>query len=130
MEPRTIIGRYGFAATHDVPIPYLKRIREYYETLGYGAPYEWAHYATVPFHPLNRPLSECRIALITTAAPYQPGKGDQGPGAAYNAKAKFYTVYSGDTAKDHDLRIAHVAIDRNHTTADDLAAYFPLTVLR
>jgi D-proline reductase (dithiol) PrdB len=130
MEPRTIVGRYGFAAAHDVPIPYLKRIREYYETLGYGAPYEWAHYSTVPFHPLNRPLSECRIALITTAAPYQPGKGDQGPGAAYNAKAKFYTVYSGDTAEDHDLRIAHVAIDRNHTTADDLAAYFPLTVLR
>jgi D-proline reductase (dithiol) PrdB len=129
MEPRTI-GRYGFAATHDVPIPYLKRIREYYETLGYGAPYEWAHYAAVPYHPLNRPLAECRIALITTAAPYQPGKGDQGPGAAYNAKAKFYTVYSGDTAKDPDLRIAHVAIDRNHTTADDLAAYFPLTVLR
>jgi D-proline reductase (dithiol) PrdB len=130
MDPRAIIGRYGFAATHDVPIPYLKRIREYYQALGYGAPYEWAHYAAVPFHPLNRPLSESRIALITTAAPYQPRKGDQGPGAPYNAKAKFYIVYSGDTAKDHDLRISHIAIDRKHTTAEDLAAYFPLTALR
>lgn len=70
--------QFGFAATHDAPIPYLQRIREYYQTLGYGAPYEWAHYAAVPFHRLNRLLSECRIALITTAAPYQPGKGDQG----------------------------------------------------
>jgi D-proline reductase (dithiol) PrdB len=122
--------RYGFGATHDVPIPYLQRIREYYQALGYGTPYEWAHYAEVPFHPLNRPLSKCRIALITTAAPYQPGKGDQGPGAPYNAKAKFFTVYSGDTAQDHDLRISHIAIDRKHTTAEDPAAYFPLIELR
>jgi D-proline reductase (dithiol) PrdB len=120
MEPRTIIGRYGFAATHDVPIAYLPRLREYYLALGYGAPYEWAHYATVPFHPLNQVLSHCSIALITTAVPYQPGKGDQGPAAPYNAKAKFYTVYSGDTAKDHDLRISHIAIDRKHTIAEDL----------
>jgi hypothetical protein len=121
---------YGFAATHDVPIPYLQRIREYYQALGYGAPYEWAHYAEVPFHPLNTALSQCRIALITTAAPYQPGKGDQGPGAPYNAKAKFYAVYSGDTAQDPDLRISHIAIDRKHTTAEDPATYFPMTELR
>jgi hypothetical protein len=98
--------------------------------LGYGAPYEWAHHAEVPFHPLNMALSQCRIALITTAAPYLPGKGDQGPRAPYNAKAKFYTVYSGDTAQDHDLRISHIAIDRKHTTAEDPATYFPLTELR
>ena len=121
---------FGFAAAHDVPIPYLQRVRTYYQALGYGAPYEWAHGAQVPFHPLTKPLAACRIALITTAAPYQPDKGDQGPGAPYNAGAKFYTVYSGDTAADHDLRIAHVAIDRKHTTAEDPASYFPLRMLR
>ena len=121
---------HGFAATHDVPIPYLQRIREYYQALGYGAPYQWAHYAEVPFHRLGVPLSKARIALITTAAPYQPDKGDQGPGAPYNAKAKFYAVYSGDTQQDHDLRISHIAIDRKHTTAEDPAAYFPLGELR
>ena len=121
---------FGFAAPHDAPISYLPRIREYYQALGYGAPYEWAHYADVPFHPLRTPLSRCRVALITTAAPFQPGAGDQGPGAAYNAKAKFYSVYSGDSALDHDLRIAHVAIDRRHTTAEDAATYFPLRALR
>ncbi len=89
---------FAFAAPHDAPIPYLPRIREYYQALGYGAPYEWAHYADVPFQPLRAPLSRCRIALITTAAPFKPGAGDQGPGAAYNAKAKFYSVYSGDSA--------------------------------
>jgi len=130
MRASTIVDRNGLAATNDAPIPYLQRIREYYLALGYDAPYEWAHYATVPFHPLNGPLSECRIALITTAAPYQPGKGDQGPGAPYNAKAKFYSVYSKDASMDHDLRISHVAIDRNHTTGEDIGSYFPLTALR
>jgi D-proline reductase (dithiol) PrdB len=123
-------GGLGFAPAHDAPIPYLQRIRSYYQALGYGAPYEWAHYADVPFAPLSKPLSRCRVALVTTAAPYQAGQGDQGPGAPYNAKAKFYSVYSGDTAQDHDLRISHVAIDRQHTTAEDPGSYFPLAALR
>ena len=114
----------------DAPIPYMQRIREYYLALGYGAPYEWAHHVDVPFHRLQRPIDECRIALITTAAPYQPDKGDQGPGAPYNASAKFFAVYSGDTALDHDVRISHVAIDRDHTTAEDPGSYFPLPALR
>jgi hypothetical protein len=121
---------FGLAALHDAPIPYLQRIRDYYQALGYGAPYEWAHYAEVPWHALDKPFSECRVTLITTAAPYQPDKGDQGPGAPYNAQAKFYSVYSFDTAVGHDLRISHVAIDRQHTTGDDSAAYFPLAELR
>ena len=121
---------FGFAAPHDAPIAYLQRIRDYYAGLGYGAPYEWAHYAHVPFQPLTRPLGETRIAIITTAAPYQPGKGDQGPGAPYNGAAKFFEVYSGETARDHDLRISHVAIDRQHTTAEDPGSYFPLPALR
>jgi D-proline reductase (dithiol) PrdB len=127
---RVRASEYGFAAPHDVPIPYLNRIRDYYVALGYGAPYEWAHYAEAPFQPLKKPLARSRLTIITTAAPYQPDKGDQGPGAPYNSAAKFYAVYSGDTAKNHDLRISHVAIDRKHTTGEDLAAYFPLDELR
>ena len=112
------------------PIAYLARIRSYYLALGYGAPYEWARFTSVPFYPLSKPLAECRVALVTTAAPYQPDKGDQGPGAPYNAAAKFYSVYSGAAATDPDLRIAHVAIDRRHTKATDMASYFPLAALR
>ena len=114
----------------DGPIPYLERIRSYYQALGYGAPYGWAHFDEVPFARLAKPLGACRIALVTTAAPYQPDKGDQGPGAPYNAAAKFYSVYSGLTAEDHDLRISHIAIDRQHTTAADPGSYFPLPALR
>jgi D-proline reductase (dithiol) PrdB len=121
---------FGFAPEHDVPIPYMQRIRDYYQALGYGAPYRWAHYAEVPFTPLKKPLADSRIGLITTGAPYQPDKGDQGPGAAYNAAAKFYTVYSGDSAAEHDLRISHIGYDRTHTTAEDSNVWFPLAGLR
>jgi len=123
-------GELDFSAAHDAPIPYLQRVRDYYLGLGYGTPYEWAHYVDVPFHALDKALSRSRITLITTAAPYQPGKGDQGPGAPYNASAKFYRVYSGDTTKEHDLRVSHLAIDRKHTTAEDAASYFPLNALK
>jgi D-proline reductase (dithiol) PrdB len=121
---------FGFAPEYDAPIPYMQRIRDYYQTLGYGAPYKYAHYAEVPFTPLRKPLAESRIGLITTAAPFQPDKGDQGPGAAYNAAAKFYTVYSGDSAADHDLRISHIGYDRTHTSAEDCNTWFPLPALR
>ena len=115
---------------HDVPVAYMARTRAYYQALGYGEPYVWAHHADVPFHRLAQPLARSRVTIVTTAAPYQPDKDDQGPGAPYNAAVKFYSVYSGDTACDHDLRISHVAIDRAHTTAEDIGSYFPLAPLR
>lgn len=114
----------------DRPIPYMQRTRDWYLALGYGNPYRWAHYRDVPFRPVTKPLAECTVALVTTAAPYQPDKGLQGPGAPYNAAAKFFQVYSGDTAWDPDVRIAHVAIDRKHTSMEDSGTWFPLPRLR
>jgi D-proline reductase (dithiol) PrdB len=119
-----------FAAEHDVPIPYMQRTREYYLALGYGNPYRWAHFVEVPFTPLRTPLSRARVGLITTAAPFEPGAGDQGPGAPYNAAAKFYHVYSVSTESVPDLRISHVGYDRKHTSAADIHAYFPLARMK
>ena len=110
-------------------MPYLERIRNYYQILGYGAPYEWAQHDDVPFASPQKPLSEMRIGIVTTAAPFQPGKGDQGPGAPYNGAPKFFQVYADAIDPFPDLRIAHIAIDRAHTTASDIASYFPLSAL-
>lgn len=120
----------GFATDEDVPIPYMTRTRDWYLALGYGNPYRWAHYAAVPFTPLAKPLSEMTVALLTTASPYDPSKGEQGVGAPYNAEAKFYKVYSGDVTQDHDVRISHVAIDRKNTTMEDSNTWFPLPAMR
>ena len=117
------------AAEHDVPIPYMQRTREYYQALGFPA-YRWAHFADVPFTPPARPLASSRVALITTAAPFRPEFGDQGPGAKYNAAAKFYQVYSDSTETVPDLRISHVGYDRKHTSAEDPRTWCPLAALQ
>jgi hypothetical protein len=118
------------AADHDVPIPYMQRTRDYYLALGYSNPYRWAHHVDVPFTPLARPLAASRLALVTTAAPYRPDLGDQGPGAKYNAAAKFYTVYSDSAASIPDVRISHVGYDRTNYGADDPNTWFPLRQLQ
>src|SRR5258706_6121116 len=114
----------------DEPIRYMQRTRDWYLALGYGNPYRWANFADVPFQPLGKPLVESTVALVTTAAPCQPDKGPQGPGAPHNAAAKFFRIYSGDTDRDHDVRNSHVAIDFKHTTREDGNAWFPLPLMR
>ena len=81
--------RPGFAPDDDAPIPYMARTREYYAAIGYTTPYRWAHHVGAPFQPLRKPLVQSRIAIVTTAAPFDAAKGDQGPGAKYNGGVKF-----------------------------------------
>ena len=109
---------------------YIDRTTSYYLGLGYDNPYQWAHFENVPFTTPQKPLSEMRVAIVTTAAPFQPDKGDQGPGAAYNAAAKFFEVYRLPTDPEPELGISHIAIDRAHTTAADKGTYFPLAALK
>lgn len=109
-------------------VPYIERTRTYYGTLGYPA-YHWAEHEDVPFTPLTKPLQEARLALVTTAAPFRAELGDQGPGAAYNAGAKFFTVYRAPLNPAPDLRISHLGYDRKHTTAEDPATWLPIAQL-
>ncbi len=120
----------SFAPEFDNAIPYMQRTRSYYLALGYDNPYVWAHYSNVPFTPLKKPLKASTLALITTAVPYDPSRGDQGPGAPYNAQAKFYEPYAIPTTIDPDLRIAHVGIDRKHANLSEMACWFPLNAAR
>ena len=124
-----INAKSQLAEPDDEPVAYRERIRQYYLALGYKHPYQWAHYHDVPFTRLNKPLSQCKVALITTAAPYKPGAGDQGPGAAYNGAAKFYSVYGFDVFNSPDLRISHVAYDRDYTHAKDSNTWLPVEQL-
>lgn len=109
-------------------IRYIERSHRYYGALGY-APYRYAHHDEVPFAPPRKPLAESRLALITTAAPYRPELGDQGPGAPYNAAAKFFEVYATPFDPPPDLRISHIGYDRLHTTAADSATWLPVAAL-
>lgn len=114
----------------DEPLPYLKRIRDYYQTLGYGEPYRFAQFEEVPFHRPTKPVAQSTVAIVTTASLYNPAAGEQGPGAPYNGAAKFFEVFSRPTDPAPDLRISHIAIDRAHTSAEDPGTYVPLKALK
>lgn len=63
--------------THRSFVSYIDRSREYYAAQGYPKAYTWPHYDEVPFTPLRKPLSECRVGLVTTAGkPQVKGKTD------------------------------------------------------
>ena len=115
-----------FAPESDQPVRYIERTRSYYLGLGYENPYVWAHYLETPFHPLQKPLNQSVLGLITTAVPFDASKGPQGPGAPYNSAAKFYQPYQNPINTDLDLRIAHVGIDRKNANMEDSNCWFPL----
>ena len=119
-----------FAAELDQPVRYMERTRTYYLGLGYDNPYTWAHYIEVPFTPLQKALNQSVLGLITTAVPFDPAKGPQGPGAPYNASAKFYQPYQKSVTGDIDLRIAHVGIDRKNANMEDSECWFPLATAK
>lgn len=119
-----------FAPELDQPIRYIERTRNYYLGLGYDNPYVWAHFIDVPFTPLPKPLNQSTLGLITTAVPYDPANGPQGPGASYNAKAKFYQPYKKIVESEVDLRIAHVGIDRKNANMADSDCWFPLAAAK
>jgi hypothetical protein len=104
----------------DEPIRYMERTRQYYRALGYRKDYVWAHYFDVPFARLGRPLTQSRIALITTARPLGPAARDAG-GVRH--------VWSGAVAPPPEsLFTDHVAWDKKSTHTRDRGSYLPIEV--
>lgn len=112
------------------PLYYIDRTRAYYLALGYDAPYVWAENSSIPFTPLQKPLSKSTIALVTTAALYDPSKGNQGPNAPYNGGAKFFQPYQALIENAPKTGISHIAYDRKHSPATDEKAWLPLEALK
>ncbi len=50
-------------------IDYMERTRQYYRAQGYATDYQWASFDDVPLTRPQKPLSESRIAIVTTAMP-------------------------------------------------------------
>jgi hypothetical protein len=60
-------GRVEHQQVYRSFVSYIDRTREYYAAQGYSKPYAWPRYDDVPFAPLRKSLSDCRIGLVTTA---------------------------------------------------------------
>ena len=50
-------------------VPYMQRTRDYYRAQGYTNDYQWAQNSATPFCMPAKPLSECRVGIVTTAMP-------------------------------------------------------------
>ena len=97
----------------NVPIKYMDRTRHYYRALGYTRDYIWATFDDVPFSELAKPLSESRIALVTTASPI----GFDG----------VKRVWSGPVSPPPPkLFTNNVAWDKESTHTDDRASFLPI----
>lgn len=110
--------------THRTMVSYIDRTREFYAAQGYERPYRWAHFDEVPFTPLPKPLPECRVTVITTAAPW---RGEAPVDGVLRGDRE---VWSGSTA-DPPARLdtAHLAWDRESTHTDDRESFLPLGAL-
>ncbi len=113
------------ATTHRSFVSYIDRTREFYAAQGYGKPYRWARNAEVPFAKLAKPLSECRVTLVTTASPLTTAKAKDG--VLRGAKA----VWSGSTDEPPEsLYTDDLAWDKETTHTDDVESFLPIARLR
>jgi len=109
-------------------IRYIEKTHEYYRGQGYDKTYNYAYNKDIPFVPLKKPLSECRVTLVTTAS-FQL-LGEEGlpleePRMLGTNIMEVFTVPSDwpfdrilSTSEDHD---------RYQTDMNDVNAYFPIT---
>ena len=104
-------------------VSYIDRSREYYAAQGYSQPYTWAHHDDVPFTPLKKPLSECRVGMVTTAGKWTPKLKGRGGGrtrdlyamAANPAPTRMFT--------------ADLFLGQSRTHTDDVDSFLPLNRL-
>ena len=104
-------------------VSYIDRSREYYAAHGYTQPYTWAHHKSVPFSLLKKPLSACRIGLITTASDV-----DVGPGIEGLLKKRDVYAWPSNPVPAR-LFTSHLFWDKDATHTDDLESFLPLARL-
>lgn len=111
--------------THRSFVSYIDKSRNYYGAQGYAQPYQWAYYRDVPFTPLAKPLSECRVGLVTTSF-FEKGAE---PAGVPTARPKTPYAARCDDALD-GLYNEDLFWDKDETHTDDLGTYLPIPQLR
>ena len=123
------VERVAAGTTSMEHVRYIDRTRDYYLSQGYEKSYDWAHFDDVPFTPLQKPLSECRVGLLGTsevAVRFDP-ETEENP----IVEEHFRGVYSipADTPTQK-LYSRTLDFDRYATNLDDVNAFFPIDRMR
>ena len=112
-------------------IHYINRTHEYYRSQGYEKTYNYAQNEDIPFTPLEKPLSECRVTLVTTASFLlldEEGRPLEALKMLGTNELEVFTTPSDwpsdrilSTSEDHD---------RYQTEMKDVNAFFPIARLQ
>ena len=109
-------------------IRYIEKTHEYYRSQGYDKTYNYAYNEDIPFVRLKKPLSECRVTLVTTAAFLlldEKGLPLEEPRMTGTNEMEVFTAPS-DWPVDRILS-ASEDHDRYQTDMEDVNAFFPIT---
>ncbi len=109
-------------------INYIDRTHEYYRSQGYDKTYNYARNEEIPFTPLKKPLTQCRVTLVTTASFLlldEQGRPLEERRILGTNEIEVFTAPSDwpadrivSTSDDHD---------RYQTDMKDVNAFFPIT---
>jgi len=111
------------SAQREPPVPYIQRTREKYAALGYEE-YRWLESTEpAPWEPLEKPLAESRLGLISTGGVYVSGQ----TAFTYRDDTSYRAIPTDvDTAQ---LRATHFAYDLTDARTD-INCVYPIDTLR
>ena len=112
--------------THRSFVSYIDKSRDYYVAQGYTLPYQWVYHKEVPFNKLNKPLSDCRVGLVTTAT--LPVYWQNHPKGQSRPQKKPYAETSYPAPKE--MYTKDLEWDKDTTHTDDPDTYLPLKRLQ
>lgn len=101
------------------PTAYMQRTKDFYAAQGFERAYVWAHHETTPFAPLAKPLKNCRLGIVTTAALHDRKATDTRSTACTPIEPAPERLWGND-----------LAWDKTVTHMDDLGSFFPLDALK
>ena len=113
------------STAHPTFVSYIDKSRQYYAAHGYDTPYRWASHREVPFTPLSKPLSACRVGLVTTSGIHQDDK----PADAPPPLPKRAFAWPTDPAPVR-LFTDDLSWDKEATHTDDVETFLPIARLR
>ena len=104
-------------------VSYIDKSREYYRAQGFEDPYRWAGFDDVPFTLLNKPIDECRVAVVTTSFPHHHK-------SSFGAPATDKVVYHrGVDDVPERMFTDDLAWDKEATHTNDTESFLPLRTL-
>lgn len=103
-----------------MPVRYIEQVRLHFPD---HPPYQWSTYESSPLARLPKPLSRCRIALLSSSGVYRK---DQSPFGDVKNDLTWREIPAG--VDPRDLRISHFS--KNAKAVTDFNTVFPLQRLQ